>query len=289
MALQGCPALDITAGGLEEDKRNELELRDRADFELLLKAYMHRGYDKGAGGIYMSLLHQDPPVAMNRKKIRRLMKKYGLACQIRKANPYRRMAKAIKTSHVPGNLLNREFRLHGPRTALLTDITYIPYNGVFCYLSTVIDAFTKQILSYVMSESLEVDFVLETVNRMVDRHGVSLTAGTLIHSDQGCHYTSCSFIQIVKDKNLRQSMSRRGNCWDNAPQESFYGHMKDEIDLSGCETYVQVKAVIDDWMDYYNRERYQWQLSKLSPDEYYQYITTGKYPLTGIKQPEHIN
>ncbi|MFP3155422.1 integrase core domain-containing protein [Lachnospiraceae bacterium ZAX-1] len=94
---------------------------------------------------------------------------------------------------------------------------------------------------------------------------------------------------IVKDKNLRQSMSRRGNCWDNAPQESFYGHMKDEIDLSRCETYVQVKAVIDDWMDYYNRERYQWQLSKLSPDEYYQYITTGKYPLTGIKQPEHIN
>lgn len=81
-------------------------------------------------------------------------------------------------------------------------------------------------------------------------------------------------------------MSRRGNCWDNAPQESFFGHMKDEIDLRGCTTFMQVKSIIDDWMDYYNNERYQWQLAKLSPNEYYQYITTGIYPLKGIKGSE---
>ena len=74
-------------------------------------------------------------------------------------------------------------------------------------------------------------------------------------------------------------MSRRGNCWDNAPQESLFGHMKDEIDLDGCSTFGEVKAVIDDWMDYYNNDRYQWQLAKLSPNEYYKYITTGEYPL----------
>jgi len=96
-----------------------------------------------------------------------------------------------------------------------------------------------------------------------------------IHSDQGCHYTSTSFIQLVNDKELRQSMSRRNNCWDNAPQESFFGHMKDEIDVSGCTKYQEVKTIIDDWMDYYNSERYQWQLAKLSPNEYYGYITTG--------------
>lgn len=264
-----------------EAKRIEKENQDRADFELILEAYRFRGYDKGAKGIYMRLLHMDAPVVMNVKKIRRLMKKYGLICSVRKANPYRRMAKAIKTNHVAENLVKREFEGHGPRVILLTDITYIPYANGFYYLSTILDAFTKQILSYVLSESLEVDFVLETVNLMIERHGVSLTTKTIIHSDQGCHYTSCSFIQLVKDKGLRQSMSRRGNCWDNAPQESFFGRMKDHIEakLKLCETFEEVKILIDDWMDYYNNDRYQWELAKLSPTEYYQYLTTGIYPI----------
>lgn len=262
-----------------EEYRREQEEKDRADFEIILKAYNYRGYSKGARGIYMNLLHLEKPIKMNIKKIRRLMKKYNLICPIRKANPYRRMAKVLKTSNVADNLVNREFRNHGPRKILLTDITYIPYNGVFCYLSTILDAYTKQILSYVLSDSLEVDFVLETVNKLIKNHGISIQTETIIHSDQGCHYTSCSFIQLLKDKNLRQSMSRRGNCWDNAPQESFFGHMKDEIDLSQCKEFGEVKEIIDDWMDYYNNERYQWNLAKLSPNEYYEYITTGIYPL----------
>ena len=267
-----------------EKNRIEKELQDRADFELILIAYTHRGYDKGAQGIYMRLIHMVPPVVMNVKKIRRLMKKYGLICEIRKANPYRRMAKAIKTSNVADNLVKRQFEAYGPRKILLTDITYIPFNGEFCYLSTIIDAFTKQILSYVLSESLEVDFVLETVNIMIEKHGVALTTETIIHSDQGCHYTSCSFIQLVKDKGLRQSMSRRGNCWDNAPQESFFGRMKDHIKykLKNCTTFEEVKVIIDDWMDYYNNDRYQWRLAKLSPNEYYEYITSGVYPLKDV-------
>ena len=134
------------------EKRAEKEMQDRADFELILLAYNHRGYDKGAKGIYMQLIHMNPPVVMNVKKIRRLMKKYGLVCGIRKANPYRRMAKAIRTNNVAANLVKREFEKYGPRKVLLTDITYIPYAGEFCYLSTILDAFTKQILSYVLSE-----------------------------------------------------------------------------------------------------------------------------------------
>ena len=79
-------------------------------------------------------------------------------------------------------------------------------------------------------------------------------------------------------------MSRRGNCWDNAPQESFFGRMKDHIKskLAACETYDEDKGIVDDWMDYYNNDRYQWELARLSPNEYYQYITTGDYPLTKI-------
>lgn len=262
-----------------EENRKLKEEEDRKDFEIILTAYNYKGYNKGARGIYMRLLHMNPPIIMNVKKIRRLMKKYNLFCPIRQANPYRRMAKALKTSNVADNLLNREFKLHGPRKVLLTDITYLPYDGGRCYLSTILDAYTKEILSYVLSETLEIDFVLETVNQLIDRHGISVTAETLVHSDQGCHYTSCSFINILKDKELRQSMSRRGNCWDNAPQESFFGHMKDEIDISNCKAFNEVKAIIDDWIDYYNHERYQWDLAKLSPCEYYEYVKTGIYPL----------
>ena len=273
------------------------EEHDRADFEFILEAYNKRGYTKGARGIYMCLLHHSPTVIMNLKKIRRLMKKYNLLCPIRKKNPYRLMAKAMKTNSVSPNLLNREFECYGPRIVLLTDITYIPYNGVFAYLSTILDAFTKQILSYVLSDSLEVDFVLETVRILMNDHGISMHDETLVHSDQGCHYTSHKFIDLLKDNDLRQSMSRRGNCWDNAPQESFFGHMKDSIDLSSCTLFSQVKDIIDDYIDYYNNDRYQWDLAKLSPNEYFQFVTTGVYPLKisnppsvpGIaKQPEDL-
>lgn len=262
-----------------EDMRIKKENKDKKDFEIILQAYQYRGYNKGARSIYMRLIHMNPPIVMNVKKIRRLMKKYNLFCPIRKANPYRRMAKALKTNNVADNILNREFKEHGPRMVLLTDITYIPYHNTKCYLSVILDAFTKEILSYVLSESLEVDFVLETVNQLIEKHGISLSTKTLVHSDQGCHYTSYSFIQILKDKKLRQSMSRRGNCWDNAPQESFFGHMKDEINLSKCRIFNDVKTIINDWIDYYNNERYQWNLAKLSPVEYYKYIMTGEYPL----------
>lgn len=262
-----------------EDKRNEREQKDRQDFELILEAFKHRGYDKGIRGIHMRLLHMDPPVRMNVKKIQRLMRKYGLLCPIRKANPYRRMAKALKTNNYAENLVKREFEEHGARAILLTDITYLPYNGTHAYLSTIIDAFTKQVLSYVISDNLKVDFVLLTVEQLINNHGISLTEETIIHSDQGAHYTSYKFIEIVNDSKLRQSMSRRGNCWDNAPQESFFGHMKDEIDISFCKSFEEVKALVDDWIDYYNNERYQWGLAKLSPNEYYDYITTGIYPI----------
>lgn len=262
-----------------EAGRMEREEADRQDFSLIAEAYRHRGYKKGARSIYMRLLHRNPPVHMNIKKIRRLMKKYGLDCPIRHANPYRRMARAMRTNTVAPNLVQRRFTDYGPRKILLTDITYIPFRDRFFYLSTVLDAYTRQVLSYVLSDSLKVDFVLETIERLVRKHGITLESETIINSDQGCHYTSYPFIRIVRDSDLRQSMSRKGNCWDNAPQESFFGHMKDEIDITGCNGYQDVKSRIDDWMDYYNKERYQWELAKLSPDEYWKYIKTGRYPL----------
>lgn len=280
-----CEAANVSRSGYyryvaAEEEREAKEMRDQEDFNLILEAFLFRGYTKGARSIYMRLLHMDPPVVMNIKKIRRLMKKYGLKCPIRKANPYRSMKKDALEATIAPNLVNREFEQHGARTVLLTDITYI-INGKAprCYMSTIIDACTKELLAWTLSSTLQLDFVLETVNNLIRDYGVSLTAETMIHSDQGSHYRSIKFSQLVKDYELRQSMSRKANCWDNAPQESFFGHMKDEIDISQCETFEEIYAVIEAWTDYYNNDRYQWDLAKLSPREYYRYISTGEYPL----------
>lgn len=267
------------------DQREARERQDAADFALILKAYNDRGYPKGARTIQMCMLHWPEPVLMNLKKIRRLMTKFELQCPVRRANPYRRLAKALQTNRRIKNKLQRRFKEFGPRKVLLTDITDLPYNGTNAYLSTIIDAYTRQVLAYEISDSLEVDFVLATVEKAVRRHGLELSEETIVHSEQGCHYTSISFQELLADKNLRQSMSRRGSCWDNAPQESFFGHMKDEIDISGCKTFREVQAIIDDWMEYYGNERGQWDLAKLTPNEYYRYITTGEYPLEGLIEP----
>ena len=261
-----------------EPVRKIKEESDLKDFELILEAYRYRGYAKGVRGIYMRLLHMG--IIMNVKKIRRLMHKYGLRCPIRKANPYRRLAAAMKTSNYAPNIVERNFK-QWPRKVLLTDITYLFFSDLRCYLSTVLDAFTHEILAYSVSMSLKVDFVLETIDRLVMKHGCTLDDTTIVHSDQGCHYTSKVFIEKLKDAHFVQSMSRRGNCWDNAPQESFFGHMKDEVAeiISRSRSFEVVKAQIDDWIDYYNRDRGQWELQKLTPCEFYDYLLTGVYPL----------
>ena len=259
--------------------RRQRDEEDEKDFELVLEAYRFRGRPKGARGIHMRLLHMN--VRMNVKKIRRLMREYGLKCPIRRENPYKRMARAMNTNHVALNVLKRNFLQGKPRKVLLTDITYLFYKTGKCYLSTILDAMTREVLAYRLSESLEVDFVIETVDALIQKHCCTLDNTTIVHSDQGCHYTSNAFIQKLKDNQFVQSMSRKGNCWDNAPQESFFGHMKDEIrDAVSCAvSFETVQEIVDDQMDYYNNDRYQWQLLKLSPAEYCSYLMTGIYPL----------
>ena len=259
--------------------RESREADDQSDFDRIAEAYKFRGYAKGARSIHMRLLHTG--TLMNVKKIRRLMKKYGLKCPIRKANPYRRMAKAMRTNTVFGNIVDRQFSGSGPRKVLLTDITYLFYNGGVCYLSTILDACTRETLGYQLSQTLAVEFVIQTVDSLCKAHGAELDDNVIVHSDQGCHYTSRAFIKKLQSEEFVQSMSRKGNCWDNAPQESFFGHMKDEIRdyIKAAGSFSAVKAVVDDWIDYYNNDRYQWELAKLSPCEYYRYRTTGIYPL----------
>lgn len=257
---------------------NNKELQDRSDFELILEAYNYRSFKKGSRSIFMRLLRNGHP--MSRNKIRRLMKKYNLFCPIRKANPYTQMAKALEESSVAPNLLKRDFKGKGPRYVILTDITYIFYgNCKKCYVSVMKDAYTNEILAYAISTSMEEDFVLDTVNMCMKLHKHEIPQNALVHSDQGIHYKAYSFKSLLHDCELRQSMSRKANCWDNAPQESFFGHMKDEIDISMCKEFDEVRLKIVEYIDYYNNERYQWNLAYLTPVEYYHYSMTGQYPL----------
>jgi transposase InsO family protein len=87
----------------------------------------------------------------------------------------------------------------------------------------------------------------------MDNHGSELRTNVLIHSDQGCHYTSHKFQDIIGDFHLRQSMSRKGNCWDNAPQESFFGHMKDHLKILPSSTHQEISKMVADYVDYYTK------------------------------------
>ena len=123
-------------------------------------------------------------------------------------------------------------------------------------------------MAYRISNNLYLDFVLNTMWDLVKQKEVPIPKDAFVHSDQGSHYTSPSFQSLLKELKLDQSMSRKGNCWDNAPQESFFGHMKDEVDFKTCSTFEELQIEIDKYIEYYNNYRYQWNLKKMSPAQY---------------------
>ncbi len=253
--------------------RMERELADEAVKSIILKAYHFRGRKKGARQIKMTLENQFG-ITYNLKRIRRIMKKFEIICPIRKANPARRMAKATKEHRTCPNELQRNFKQGVAGKVLLTDITYLTYGGgKRAYLSTIKDAETNEILAYEASSSLGMDIALNTL-RKLNKHR-HLTEDAFIHSDQGFHYTNPQYQKLVKNMGLGQSMSRRGNCWDNAPQESFFGHFKDETSIKECQTLEEVKQEIKSYMIYYNHYRGQWNLKKLPPAKYRQQLQEG--------------
>lgn len=232
---------------------------------LIKKAFHRRGYKKGSRSIKM-ILENEFGVVYNLKKIRRLMKKFDIVCPHRKPNPYKRMAKEHRT--LP-NTLQRDFKKRIPRLALLADITYLPYGrSETAYLSTILDASTGEILSHTISSRITLDVATDTLDLLMKQRRLKLHKDAFIHSDQGGHYTSPTYQKLLKQKGLGQSMSRRRNCWDNAPQESFFGHMKDYINNRSCSSLAEVRHAVDRYMHYYNNHRYQWGLKKMTPVQY---------------------
>ena len=251
-----------------QNRRIQRDKQDEQVKEILLKAYHFKGRKKGARQIKMTLAGQYG-ITYNLKRIRRIMKKYAIICPIRKANPYKRMMKATQEHSVMPNLLKRNFKQNIPGKVLLTDITYLFYGqGKKAYLSTIKDSSTNEVVAYHVSDRLTLDIATDTIRKLKKNRKIKLSKDAFIHSDQGAHYTSPIFQKLVKKYGLGQSMSRRGNCWDNAPQESFFGHFKDETYIKTCDTLEQLKNEIKQYMIYYNYYRYQWDLKKMTPVQY---------------------
>ncbi len=250
------------------ENRFNREKEDMYIRDMVLKAFRARGFKKGSRSIVM-YLRSELGIVYNRKRIQRIMRKYSIVCPFRRANPYKRLAKATKEHRVVPNILQRNFKQKIAGKVLLTDITYMPYcNSNMAYLSTIKDSSTNEILAYHLSKRITLDIATETIEKLIRNKSFKLSTDAFIHSDQGVHYTSPKYQKLLKKYNLGQSMSRRGNCWDNAPQESFFGHMKDEMDYKSCRTFEELEKLLAKYMYYYNNHRYQWNLKKLTPVKY---------------------
>ena len=170
--------------------------------DLILNVFNRRGYKKGSLQIKMTL-EGEMGIVYSLKRIRRIMKKYGIICPHRRRKPYLKLRKATEEHRVVPNLLNREFRQETPGKVLLTDITYLYYGtGKVAYLSTILDASTNEILSYHVSDSLRIALVTETIEKLFRNKRVPLHPEAFIHSDQGVYYTSPSFQALLKKKGL---------------------------------------------------------------------------------------
>jgi len=211
---------------------------------------------------------EERKITMNHKKIIRIMKKYNLITKIRRRNPYKAIMKKSLEHRTFENKLNREFRQIIPFRVFCTDITYIPFNSRFAYLSVIKDIASGEVVAWNLARHLEMDLVTNTIKNLKENENITRFEEIMIHSDQGFHYTNPLYIEMIKQLKMVQSMSRKGNCIDNAPIESFFGHLKDDVDHKNCQTFEELYLLIEGYVKYYNQERRQWDLKKMTPVEY---------------------
>ena len=240
--------------------------KDLEDY-LLIKEIFEQGKKKiGFRSVKMKLLERN--IIMNHKKISRIMNKYNLICKIRRRNPYKSIMKKSLEHRTCENILARQFNQTLPFKVFCTDITYIPLNYRFAYLSVIKDIASGEIIAWNLSMHLEMDLVINTLENMKKNENITTFEDVMIHSDQGFHYTNPLYIEMIKQFRMVQSMSRKGNCIDNAPIESFFGHLKDDIDYKNCKSFDELYLLIAEYVKYYNQERRQWELKKMTPVEY---------------------
>ncbi|MGE7782198.1 IS3 family transposase [Peribacillus sp. NPDC097264] len=201
-------------------------------------------------------------IVVNHKRVRRLMRELGVTSVIRKKRPFygRRGSVVFK------NVLNREFYAESMFQKLVTDITYVRIGDTFAYLSAVLDLYNNEIVAWEVSSRNDLELVHNTLNQLRDK---SFEKGALLHSDQGFQYTTKSYEKQIKELGIQGSHSRRGNCHDNACIESFFSHLKTEkLYLVSLKTTEEAYIAIQEYIEFYNTDRFQEKFNGLSPIEY---------------------
>lgn len=263
--LQLCSQANVSASGFYYWQKSSSVDKENIEDELVQLVFHHRKGKAGARTVKM-LMFRYFWMHLNLKKVRRIMRKHSLKAIIRRKNKYT-FAAATYEHKLCENHLKREFSQANGDAVYSTDITYLNYKDGKAYLSAVKDLGTKEIVHYSLSKSLTLSLVTEGFDRLLKQLPLSTRKNLIIHSDQGIQYTSSPYRNLLSSYGVVQSMSRRGNCLDNAPIESFFGHMKDEIDLQSCKTYEDLVTEVESYIKYYNNERPQWGLKGKTPAE----------------------
>ena len=199
----------------------------------------------------------------NPKTILRIMKKYELLSEIRRHRKWRQMGQQL---HKYENLLDRKFHADRPNHKWVTDISYIHTGQGVLYLSVIRDLFDNSIVAYKTGTSQSVNLVLDTI-RLAMQQEKKVAAELQLHSDQGSQYTSQAYFDLTKEYGITPSMSRRGNCYDNAMAENFFSIIKTECIYRHLPaTFAEANTLIDGYIHFYNNQRIQ--------------LKTGEAPLT---------
>lgn len=274
-----CGIANLSISGYYKHKRLILSQstkkeREQEDLKKIQKYCIQR--KRGYRMVSMKLRQEG--IIMNHKKVLRLMKKYDILAQVRRKNPYRNILKANQEHRTKKNILKRRFCENGdtPLKKFGTDISYLWKRKGWSYLSIIRDMITGEIVSHVLSNNLWLSATLKSVKLLEQELWVNKHKGILIHSDQWWHYTHPSYQKQLKDLWIIQSMSRKGNCLDNAPTESFFGHMKDEIDIQWIESFRELEKYIENYIFEYNNHRPQWNRKKMTPIQYRNHLLKNK-------------
>lgn len=206
-------------------------------------------------------------IVINGKQVQKIMKNFGLkaVCPIR----YKRTTKSDHKREVSQNILEQNFEVQRKDQIWLADITYIKTTEGWLYLAVVMDLYSRRIIGWALREYLGKELVIEALRKAIE--GYLITADTIFHSDRGVQFTADEFRQLLNDLGITQSMSGRGNCYDNAPMESFFHTLKNELLLSGkLETRYKTRIAIFEYIEiYYNKKRLHSSLKYKTPDEVY--------------------
>jgi putative transposase len=199
---------------------------------------------------------------INHKKVLELMRDLGIVCRVRmkKYKSYRG-----EVGRVAPNLLERNFETTAPNQKWVTDVTEFHLFGDRLYLSPLLDLHSQDVVSYTVTNTPKLPMVVEMLEKAFDLHP-DLGSNLILHSDQGWQYQHKSFCEMLEEKGIRQSMSRKGNCLDNAVIENFFGLLKSELlYLFEFESMEHFKSELIRYLDYYNNRRIKLKMNGLPP------------------------